>query len=198
MLFETGNISQLSEYCLKSRKKDKTQASLVTWWGQYCESQEEHKMALEMYESVSDYYNLIRLMCHVGQTEKAIQIVNEHIERHGERNTPSDMTAAMLYLGKHLEAMNSSESIHYYLHCGAIRHAIRVCITGELYDELVSITVQHCEQQEAKHILHTYCIPNQALIREDNLVKLFYKVYCFWVLQKCLLFLLSKYLSPFM
>lgn len=186
MLFETGNISQLEEYCLKSPKNKKIHASLVTWWGQYCESQEEHKRALEMYESVSDFYNLVRLMCHVGQTEKAIQIVNEHIERDGEGGSPSDMTAAMLYLGKHLEAMNSSESIHYYLHCGAIRHALRVCITGELYDELVSITVQYCGQQEAKHILHTYCTPNQALIREENLVKLFYKVSSFWLLQRVL------------
>lgn len=198
MLFETGNISQLEEYCLKSHKNDKMHASLVTWWGQYCESQEEHKTALEMYKSVSDYYNLVRLMCHVGQTEKAIQIVNEHIEhRETERGTPSDMTAAMLYLGKHLEAMNSTESIHYYLHCGAIRHALRVCITGELYDELVSITVQYCGQQEAKHILHTYCTPNQALIREENLVKLFYKVNCLWSLQMVLILTMKILVFPF-
>ena len=194
MLFETGNIGQLEEYCLQSHKNDKMQASLVTWWGQYCESQGEHQRALEMYQSVSDYYNLVRLMCHVGQTERAIEIVNEHIESRQEgeveRSTRSDMTAAMLYLGKHLEAMNSTESIHYYLHCGAIRHALRVCITGELYDELVGITVQYCEQKEAKHILHTYCTPNQALIREENLVKLFYKVTLISFRYKVLLFFL--------
>src|SRR5699024_7809889 len=116
MLFETGNISQLEEYCLKTHKSEKINDSLVTWWGQYCESQGDHKTAIEMYQSVADYYNLVRLMCHVGQAEKAIQIVNEHMEKGDKAGTAETaMTAAMLYLGKHLEALNSTESIHYYL-----------------------------------------------------------------------------------
>ena len=175
MLFETRNISQLEDYCLKSRKKDSKSSSLVTWWGQYCESQGDHKTAIEMYENVSDHYNLVRLMCHVGQTEKAILIVNQYMNSNESTPPNKEMTAAMLYLGKHLESLNGTESIHYYLNCGAVRHAIRVCIANELYDELAIVAVEHCSPNESRHILEIYCRPNRELINEETMVKLMYK-----------------------
>lgn len=86
--------------------------------------------------------------------------------------------------------MNSTESIHYYLQCGAIRHAIRVCIANELYDELVGVAVGYCAEKEAKHILNTYGVPNQALVREDSLIKLYYK--CGYVKDAILLAIQSQ------
>lgn len=101
MLFETGNISQLEEYCLREHQNEKVSSSLVTWWGQYCESQGDHTVALEMYESVPDYYNLVRLLCHVGNVSRAEQLVNEQTEKvSSEKTTQADIIAAMLYLGK--------------------------------------------------------------------------------------------------
>ncbi|KAJ6222180.1 hypothetical protein RDWZM_000725 [Blomia tropicalis] len=128
-----------------------------------------------MYENVSDHYNLVRLMCHVGQTEKAILIVNQYMNSNESTPPNKEMTAAMLYLGKHLESLNGTESIHYYLNCGAVRHAIRVCIANELYDELAIVAVEHCSPNESRHILEIYCRPNRELINEETMVKLMYK-----------------------
>lgn len=39
----------------------------------------------------------------------------------------------------------------------------------------MDVAVGYCAEKEAKHILNTYGVPNQALVREDNLIKLYYK-----------------------
>lgn len=173
MLFEAGNITSLREYCLKDNKR-----CLVSWWGQYCESQEANNEALEMYKACGDYYNLVRLLCHIGKVDSASMLMNEYL---GDSNTIEkaenhDITAALLYLGKHLEAVNSTESINYYIQCKAFRHAIRVCVANELWDELIAISVDYCSDSLARNILDNHFRGHDdKLVSKESLVKLYYK-----------------------
>lgn len=174
MLFEVGNVKDLKEYCLKDGK-----SALVSWWGQYCESQDENGDAIEMYRRADDYYNLVRLLCHIGKVDTAIQMLNDAQESSGggggDGGDGRDMTAAFLYLGKHLESVNSAESINYYLQCKAIRHAIRVCVANELWDELIGIAVDDCSEEVAQNILVNYFESEDRLVSRENMAKLYYK-----------------------
>lgn len=185
MLFETGNLNQIDEYCM-AQHNGQTNPALVTWLGQYCESQGDTKSALEMYETAHDYYNMVRLMCHVDHVDMAISLVNESLHNGGPLSAAAgtdndsvnnqNLIAATLYLGKHLEMVNNSQSIHFYLKCGALLHAIRVCVANEMYEDLTRIAVENCSVDEARHILENYAdnIIDSDVSRE-SVIKLYYK-----------------------
>ncbi|OTF78415.1 hypothetical protein BLA29_004051 [Euroglyphus maynei] len=182
MLFENGNIVDLKNYCLKKRN-GKVDQKLVSWWGQYCESQSDHSTALEMYNMANDYYNLVRLLCHLGQKDKAIELIDDHLQSNDgdSESKTAEMTGAIRFLGKHLESIDSLQSIHYYLQCLAIRHAIRVAITYEHYDQLVTIAIKHLTINECRNIIQTY-FPHQndfqdKMVSEENMAMLFYKAH---------------------
>lgn len=179
MFFETGDLDQMQQYCLKaSDSTSNSSRTLITWLGQYCESQGKMSRALELYGKAKDHYNLVRLLCHQGQLSNATDLVNEVQSERDANNQPEEddnLTSAILYLGKHLENIDALQSIQYYLKCNAILHAIRVCLVNELYDELVLVAVEHCSPEEARKLLDTYCKSHEEMINKENLVKLYYK-----------------------
>lgn len=191
MLFENGNINDLKNYCLK-KHNGKYDRKLVSWWGQYCESQNDHSTALEMYHIANDYYNLVRLLCHLGQKDKAIELVDDYLQQQqsndndGDKTTTTtktsstaEWTGAIRFLGKHLESIDSLQSIDYYLQCLAIRHAIRVAITYEHYDKLVMIANKYLSINECKNIINRYFTLENDFedkqVSEENMAMLYYK-----------------------
>ena len=180
MLFDidpSGN-SMLQDYCLSenSDSNEKDRKYLIGWWGQYCESQGDTTHALNAYEKAKDYYNLVRLLCYTGQSEKAKVLVNTLTTESNDEPNPS-REAAMLHLGRHLEAINPIESINYYLPSGAIKHAIRVCKANNFINELAKLIITYGTEEEAKDIVSQYIESNEYKneISDDFVVQLYYK-----------------------
>ncbi len=178
MLFDVDGNSLLQDYCLSenSNSSEKDSAYLTRWWGQYCESLGDISNALNAYEKAKDYYNLVRLLCYTGETEKAKALINSlSNDTTNETNTTKD--AAMLHLGRHLESVNPIESINYYLPCGAIKHAIRVCKTNNFINELIKLTITYGTKEEAEDIVSNYVEKNLSKqeISDESIVQLYYK-----------------------
>ncbi|XP_015793126.1 intraflagellar transport protein 140 homolog [Tetranychus urticae] len=180
MLFDIEGNTLLENYCIAHSiessssdnftKQDRIQ--LCRWWGQYCESLGDSNQALESYEKAGDYYNLVRLLCYSGQTEKAKSLMADLNNTVGTKDNRSNILeeptesksnkdAALLHLGRHLEPTSPSESIGYYLSCGAINHAIRVCKSNNLINELVKIIVNYGNRKDALSFLER--LPNSTI-----------------------------------
>lgn len=205
MLFENDNLVELKNYCLK-KQNDNGQMNneLVSWFGQYCESQSEYLAALEMYKLSEDYYNLVRILCQSGHVDQAVELVDEQLNYqphyvndksilpdnlsltlvgqdpvHHVGTLQPKLTAAVLFVAKHLESIDSILSIDYYLKCSAIRHAFRVSIANEHYDKMVDIVVEHFSSNEAQSILEKY-FPDEndfrlKSVNEESMAMLYYK-----------------------
>ncbi|RWS07198.1 intraflagellar transport protein 140-like protein [Dinothrombium tinctorium] len=153
MLFDIDGNSILQNYCLNEAKtaNEEDRKKLIRWWGQYSESVGDIAGALQAYEKANDYYNYVRLLCYTGESEKAKQIIQEVPDSEN-----SGKEAALLHIGRHEESNNPSESISYYLSCGAINHAIRVCKNNNMKAELVKIVVNYGTKKDAKDLLEKY------------------------------------------
>lgn len=178
MLFDMDGNSMLQRYCLGSASsKTSKDPQLVRWWGQYCESLGDINQALTAYEKANDYYHLVRLLCYTGETEKAKSVVSGvGGGPDADNHTRGSRDAALLHLGRHLEASNANESISYYLSCGAIKHALRVCRNNGLIDELIKITVNHGSKADAKELISKYSeFADDADVSRDTIVQLYHK-----------------------
>ncbi|KAF7490606.1 Intraflagellar transport protein -like protein [Sarcoptes scabiei] len=213
MLFENDNLIGLKNYCLRRKSKENYESSstdsdddldrnLISWWGQYCESQGDAETAVEMYESAGDYYNLVRILCHLGQLEQAMRSIEEKtssMKNDQTSNEHSSLISAILFLGKHLESIDSIKSIEYYLRCSAIRHALQICITHEHYDRLVEIAVRYSTPAEARNLIRTY-FPKEEDFRTKTVdkievAKLYYKAN---LTKTSILFAFKHRLWPFL
>ena len=156
--FETTGLTE------SGNSSDKEKAFLIKWWGQYCESQADISGALTAYEKARDYYNLVRLLCYIGQSDKAKTLINSLTTETIDEDNPT-REAAMLHLGRHLEAINPIESINYYLPSGAIKHAIRVCKSNNFINELVKLIITYGNEEEAKEVVNNY-VENREYCQE--------------------------------
>ena len=191
MLFDIDGNAMLQRYCLgsssstSSKQKD---PQLIRWWGQYCESLGDISQALAAYEKANDYYHLVRLLCYTGETEKAKAVLlsftnttAESDEGPSQRNDQmknGSKDAALLHLGRHLEASNPNESIGYYLSCGAIKHALRVCRNNSLVNDLIKITVNYGTKDDAKDLLNSkfFTDPDEEVdVSREAIVQLYHK-----------------------
>jgi len=174
MLFDVKDNRNLKSYCLSSDREDNEEAKvqLISWWGQYCESIGETAEALAAYQKAKDSYNLIRFLCYTGEVEKAKSIMADpNLEQTSNRD------AALLHLGRHHESINPSESITYYLSCGAVNHAIRVCRIQNLVNDLAKIVINYGSLKEAKKFLEDYDQDSEKVETLDDtlLIELYHK-----------------------
>ena len=201
MLFNR-DLTKLKDYCTKDRKT-KSKASedssaeddlkLKNWWALYCESQGKIEEAIQTYEEAKDFYNLVRLLCINGQVDQAKSLVanisgkdeeeedgkNFSSENSGRKKSKKgSYEAALLHLGKHLESSSPHESIGYYLSCGAIKHALKVCKVNDLTSDLIKITINYGTREDARMIIDQYSdeFENDShLVSTDVLIKLYKK-----------------------
>lgn len=172
MLFDVEDNSILESYCIgegcgNCDPEDKIK--LIQWWGQYCESLGHINEALKAYENAKDYYNLVRLLCYTGQTERARTVLASH-----DTNGSTSMEAAMLHLGRHMETSSPLEAISYYLTSGAVSHAIRVCKSNNLVKDLAKIIINFGNRDDAIDFVENYCSQNDE-IDDGLLVQLYYQ-----------------------
>ncbi|CAN0370045.1 unnamed protein product [Pylaiella littoralis] len=111
MLFERGRVEDLEEYITQGNN-----VQLLKWWSQYLESRGEFEKARKTYTRAQDYLSLVRLACHSGQVERAIEIVDE-----------SGSAPAAYHLARHLEAVGrTAEAVSFYARSNRFNHAIRL------------------------------------------------------------------------
>ncbi|RWS28724.1 intraflagellar transport protein 140-like protein [Leptotrombidium deliense] len=150
LLFDMDGNTILQNYCLNDALTANVEEKrkLIQWWGQYCESLGDVSAALNSYEKAEDYYNFVRLLCYTGDIEKAKTFLQQ---MHDSENTTK--AAALLHIGRHEETSNPSEAISYYLSCGAVNHAIRVCKANNMKQELIKIVVNYGTKIDAKELI---------------------------------------------
>ena len=211
--FKTGgDASQLEEYCCSSTKqlntsggeknpRDADSYQLLHWWGMFCESQHMMEEALKSYESAKDYYNWIRILCALGDIDRAKDVLSHSAEEKkassysvedddfdlNDMNAKTDVNsdeekyrktikgsrdAALLHLGMKLESSNPQEAIGYYLSCGAIKHAIRVCKAEKMINQLVKITVSYGSMDDARDLLSQGYFDSASDVSPESLVTL--------------------------
>lgn len=156
--------------------------NLKRWWGQYCESLGDFQSSLKAYQQAKDYYNQVRLLCLMGNLDDAKKVVNgdsfknlnndenqikstndedklNFLSKHNNLNDDEkelerrSKNAAMLQIGKHLESIDPAEAVQYYLHSGAINHAIRICKSNQFDNQLVKIIQNYGSRNEIIDVL---------------------------------------------
>jgi len=80
--------STLQRYVDQSNNK-----KMLTWWGQYAESQSSLDAALQYYELADDHLGVVRILCMKGEIEQA----KDRIEK-------CHVPAAVYHLARHYEA----------------------------------------------------------------------------------------------
>lgn len=181
---DTNNTS-LRAYCNKDLPKESdsncsvnSQIQLYKWWAQFCESIGEMDEAAAGYTRAQDYYNLVRLLCFTGQREKAQSLVESLMSQNLETNSPErrNLDAALLFLGKQLEGTNPSDSIAYFLACGAIKHALKTCKNAAMVNEMVKIIVTYGSKEDAKGLIAKYLRGEEANeISAASMIRLYHK-----------------------
>lgn len=160
MLFQLNDGHRsLYEYCMKGDDRGlPDQSKLIQWWGQFCESQDNKDQALTAYEKAKDYYNLIRLLCFSGKTNRAKNIATSLLSQSSQTDQQIAKTrnAALVFLAKQLEDTNPAEAIEYYLACKAVKQAIRVCRMKEMPNELAKITVHYGSKSDCELVIRDY------------------------------------------
>ena len=226
ILFDSNELNKLKYYCFngilpKSNKKDKLDKTdnvhkkdkneekrrlnnLKQNRAQYCESLGDYQSSLQAYEQAKDYYNLVRLLCLMGNLEDSKKVVNSNEHKNllenksfeledtsdlkqFNRSTKSQQeierqsgNAAMLHFGKHLESIDPSESVQNYLNCSAINHAIRACKLNQFDEQLTKIIQSYGSKNGIIELL------KRLDENEDNFENLFNLYLKIDMIDKCL------------
>ena len=183
-----SNNSSLRAYCNREQTDESdansstangnSQIQLYKWWAQFCESIGEMEDAAAGYTKAQDYYNLVRLLCFIGQREKAQSLVESLMNQTFESNSRErrNADAALLFLGKELESSNPSESIAYFLACGAIKHALKTCKNAGMVNEIVKIIVTYGSKEDAKALISKYLKGEETSeISAASMIRLYHK-----------------------
>ena len=72
MLVTRGEQAALERYIMRAKDTE-----LMRWWAGYCESLGHIDSAQHCYESVGDYYSLVRVACFSNQTNHAVEIIGQ-------------------------------------------------------------------------------------------------------------------------
>ena len=111
MLVTRGEQAALERYIMRAKDTE-----LMRWWAGYCESLGHIDSAQHCYESVGDYYSLVRVACFSNQTNHAVEIIGQ-----------SFSAAGAYHLARHFEGCGDiNKAIHYFAKSGCYHHAIRL------------------------------------------------------------------------
>lgn len=129
MLVTRGEQAALERYIM--RAKD---AELMRWWAGYCESLGHIDSAQHCYESVGDYYSLVRVACFSNETNHAVEIIGQ-----------SFSAAGAYHLARHLEGCGEiKKAIQYFAKSGCYNHAIRLARQYQLDMNLLQFSIEAC------------------------------------------------------
>lgn len=127
MMYEAGKLEELEAYVV--RKGDR---GLVQWWARFCESKNDLKRALAMYEKAGDTLALVRLHCFRSALREAEAAVNA-----------SEDAAAAFHLARHFEAHEMApEAVRYYAMSKRYSHGVRLAKRYNLAADLMQLALR--------------------------------------------------------
>ncbi|XP_037392907.1 intraflagellar transport protein 140 homolog isoform X2 [Pygocentrus nattereri] len=141
-----------------NKMKDK---SLYKWWGHYLESQSEMESALRYYDHAQDYLSQVRVLCYVGNIQKASEIANETGNR-----------AASYHVARQYEGQEKiSQAVHFYTRAQAYNNAIRLCKENNMDEQLMNLALL----SNPEDMMDTACYYEEKGAHMDRAVMLYHK-----------------------
>ena len=129
MLVTRGEQAALERYIMRAKDTE-----LMRWWAGYCESLGHIDSAQHCYESVGDYYYLVRVACFSNQTNHAVEIIGQ-----------SFSAAGAYHLARHFEGCGDiNKAINYFAKSGCYNHAIRLARQYQLDVNLLQFSIEAC------------------------------------------------------
>jgi intraflagellar transport protein 140 len=111
MLIQTGRGDLLEAFMNSSNDEN-----AALWWAAYLESQGEFEKALQFYQKVKDWSNVVRMLISLNRIPEAKVICDE-----------TKNPGACFLLGRHYESIGEIKlAIHYYALSGRINQAFRL------------------------------------------------------------------------
>lgn len=87
------------------------------------------KTALRIYTNAGDIYSQVRILCYMGDDEKAADLAKTHNDK-----------AAFSHLARHYESLgNYQDAIGFFIRAGAFSNAVRLCKEHNIVEELWNI-----------------------------------------------------------
>ncbi|PAA57809.1 hypothetical protein BOX15_Mlig030591g2 [Macrostomum lignano] len=104
---------------------------LNKWFALFLESSGDFNGAMQFYEAAKDYHSMVKLRCHMGEEEAAVELCNM-----------TGDSAACCYLARHFESIGDAErAVHYFSRAQAFSSALRLCKAQGLLDQLVNLAM---------------------------------------------------------
>ncbi|XP_049817321.1 intraflagellar transport protein 140 homolog isoform X2 [Aethina tumida] len=111
----------LQTYMAKTKDPD-----LLKWWGQYVESQGDMATALKIYASAGDVYSQVRVLCFLGEEEKAADLARANSDK-----------AAFYHMARYYETVgNYEDAVFFFTKATAYGNAVRLCKENNMSEEL--------------------------------------------------------------
>lgn len=128
----THNVTQMlmeDPQALKKYMQKTTDKNLLKWWAKYIESTGDMDSAFKVYQRAEDWFSQIRILCFLGQLNKAEAIAKQYDDR-----------AGCYHLARHYENIEKyQEAINFYTRARTYGNAIRICKENDLQNELWSV-----------------------------------------------------------
>lgn len=106
-----------------------TDKKLLLWWAQYVESTGDMDAAFKTYQKAEDWLSQVRILCFLGQIQKADTIAKQCGDR-----------AACYHLARHYENIERiPDAIQLYIKAQTYGNAVRICRENHLDDELWTV-----------------------------------------------------------
>ncbi|XP_063697892.1 intraflagellar transport protein 140 homolog [Culicoides brevitarsis] len=128
----THNVTQMlmeDPQALKKYMQKTTDKNLLKWWAKYVESTGDMDTAFKIYQKAEDWFSQVRILCFLGQLNKAEAIAKQYDDR-----------AGCYHLARHYENMEKyQEAINFYTRAKTYGNAIRICKENDLQTELWNV-----------------------------------------------------------
>ncbi|XP_055617076.1 intraflagellar transport protein 140 homolog [Toxorhynchites rutilus septentrionalis] len=126
------NVSQLlmdDPVALKKYMQSTKDPELLKWWAQYIESSGDMEGAFKIYQRSDDWFSQVRILCFIGQVDKADEIAKNSGDR-----------AACYHLARYYENSGKfPEAIQFYTRAQTYGNAVRICKENDLQDDLWTV-----------------------------------------------------------
>lgn len=105
---------------------------LLKWWAQYIEMRGDIRTAMKYYEEAGDQMSLVRVICHLGDTERAARLAEDS----------GDKAAAYYMARRFEEAGRIPEAVHFFTLATAYTNAIRLCkVVFSYYEKMINVFI---------------------------------------------------------
>uniref|UniRef100_A0A0N4ZH95 ANAPC4_WD40 domain-containing protein n=1 Tax=Parastrongyloides trichosuri TaxID=131310 RepID=A0A0N4ZH95_PARTI len=142
--------------------KRKRDPKLLSWWGQYLETQGKQEMAITYYEQGGSYKDVVRILIDNDDIEKAIECVD----------LSKDNSSAFV-LAKYFEENELyREAVEYFTKAKAFGNAIRLAKEHQMNDKMANLALYAGETQILETAKYYEDIPGEA----DKAVMLYHRL----------------------